>query len=118
MKTCILLSLLICLFTYSNTFADPLDDLLSEFDKQYEAIKPPSEYSSINTDYKLGQTALGTLYTTKAIALLYKQNQKLIEKYDEMLRKYDEIIRQNKEIIRILSAIAKKGEDEADLEGK
>jgi uncharacterized protein with von Willebrand factor type A (vWA) domain len=86
---------------------DPLEELLEEFNKEYNEVKPPSQYSSINSDYKLSQTALGTLYTTKAIGLLYRQNQELLEKYDEMLMKYDKIIEQNREIIKILSKIAK-----------
>ena len=95
---------------------DPLEALLEEFNKEYNAVKPPSQYSSINSDYKLSQTALGTLYTTKAIGLLYKQNQELLDKYDEMLRKYDKIIQQNREIIKILSRIAKAQEKLANPE--
>ncbi|GEM_PF-1499167 len=86
---------------------DPLEALLEEFNKEYNAVKPPSQYSSINSDYKLSQAALGTLYTTKAIGLLYRQNQELLDKYDEMLRKYDKIIEQNRQIIKILSRVAK-----------
>jgi len=92
---------------FSALATDPLEELLEEFEKQYTEIKPPSQYSSVNSDYKLGQTALGTLYTTKAIGLLYRQNQEILEKYDEMLRRYDKIIEQNREIIKILSQMAK-----------
>lgn len=92
---------------FSAMAADPLEELLEEFHKEYNAIKPSSQYSSVNSDYKLGQAALGTLYTTKAIGLLYKQNQEILEKYDEMLRRYDKIIKQNREIIKILTSIAK-----------
>ena len=87
--------------------ADPLEELMENFDKDYNAIKPPSEYSSVNSDYKLGQAALGTMYTTRAIGLLYRQNQQLLEKYEEMLQKYDKVIEQNREIIRLLSSIVK-----------
>ena len=86
---------------------DPLEELMESFDKDYNAIKPPSEYSSVKSDYKLGQAALGAMYTTKAIGLLYRQNQQLLEKYDEMLQKYDKVIEQNRKIIRLLSSIAK-----------
>ncbi|MBW2082433.1 MAG: hypothetical protein JRI39_04930, partial [Deltaproteobacteria bacterium] len=41
------------------------------------------------------------------IGLLYRQNQQLLEKYDEMLQKYDKVIEQNRKIIRLLSSIAK-----------
>ncbi len=88
--------------------ADPLEELLDEFSREYEALKPPTPYSSVSSDYKLGQAALGTLYTTKALGLLYQQNKQLAAKYDEMLRKYDQIIEQNKEIIRMLSIIVKR----------
>ncbi|HIE53565.1 MAG TPA: hypothetical protein EYP90_00020 [Chromatiaceae bacterium] len=94
--------------SFGMGYGDPLEELLEEFEKQYEATRPPSPYSSVNSDYKLRQAALGTFYTTKAIGLLYRQNQELMSKYNEMLKKYDQIIEQNKEIIRILSTIAKK----------
>ncbi len=89
-------------------YGDPLEELLEEFEKQCEATKPPTPYSSVNSDYKLRQAALGTFYTTKALGLLYRQNQELLAKYEEMLKKYDQMIEQNREIIRILSTIAKK----------
>jgi hypothetical protein len=90
--------------------SDPLADLMEEFSKEYDATKPPTPYSSINSDYKLQQAALGSLYTTKTLGLLYRQNQQLMEKYDEMLLKYDQIIEQNKQIIELLSVLAKGGE--------
>ena len=97
---------------------DPFEELMESFDKECNAIKPPSRYSSVNSDYKLGQAALGTMYTAKAIGLLYRQNQQLLEKYNEMLQKYDKVIEQNNEIIRLLSRIAqhqiKKGKEEPE----
>lgn len=89
---------------------DPLDDLMEQFGQGLEAAKPPSAYSSVKSDYKIEQAALGTIYTTKALGLLYRQNQQLLEKYDEMLLKYDQVIDQNKKIIKLLSEIAKKKE--------
>lgn len=91
-----------------NAFCDPIDDLLGEFVREYEALKPPVPGASTESDYKIGQAALGTLYTTKTLKLLYRQNQEILARHDEMLRRYDEIIRQNQEIIRILSTLAKK----------
>ncbi len=87
--------------------ADPLADLMEEFSKEYNATKPPTPYSSVNSDYKLKQAALGSIYTTRTLGLLYRQNEQLVEKYDEMLLKYDEIIEQNKQIIELLSILAK-----------
>ncbi len=110
-KMVFLVGLCVVLFGGGQVLAgDPLEELLEEFNKQYEAIKPPSQFSSVGSDYKLGQAALGTLYTTKAIGLLYKQNREILEKYNEMLRKYDKVIEQNREIIKILSQIAKNQE--------
>jgi hypothetical protein len=87
-----------------------MDELIEKFGQEYEDLKPPSQFSSIKTDYKIGQAALGSFYTAKSISLLYGQNREVLAKYDDMISKYDEIIEQNKEIIRILSVIAKKGE--------
>lgn len=94
-------------------FCDPLDELLDRFGKDYEAVKPPSSYSSVNSDYKLGQAALGAYYTTKTLGLIYKQNTELMSKYEQMIQKYDKVIEQNKEVIRLLSILAKKEEKES-----
>lgn len=85
---------------------DPMDELIENFGNEYKAMIPPPN-SSVDTDYKLGQLALGSFYTTNALSLLYKHNQELLVKYDEMLQKYDEIMKQNKEIIRLLSILVK-----------
>ena len=77
-------------------------DLMNEFDQAFEALRPPAPGSSVNSDYKIGQTDLGTYYTTKTLSLIYDQNQELAQKYDRMLEKYDEVIQQNLEIIRLL----------------
>ena len=83
-------------------------DLMSEFGQAFEALQPPVPGSSVNSDYKIGQTALGTFYTTKTLGLIYDQNQELAQKYDQMLEKYDEVIQQNQEIIRLLRIMAGK----------
>jgi hypothetical protein len=90
-------------------FADPMGDLLDQFGKEYDAVIPRSQYSSVGTDYKLEQAALGTYYTTRSLSLIYRQNEQLMGKYDEMIAKYDQLIEQNREIIRLLSQMAKKG---------
>ncbi len=86
-----------------------MGDLLEQFGKEYEAVKPQSQYSSVKTDYLLEQTAFGIYYTTKSLSLIYGQNEQMMDKYDELLAKYDQVIEQNREIIRLLSQIAKKG---------
>jgi hypothetical protein len=53
---------------------------------------------------------LGASYTTKALSLIYKQNQAVVEKYDQLIEKYDQVIEQNQEIIRLLTIIAKEKE--------
>lgn len=88
-------------------FCDPVDELIDQFGQEFEAVKPPPN-SSVNADYKLDQVALGAFYTTKTLSLIYKQNQVLVEKYDQLLMKYDKIIDQNKEIIKLLSIVAEK----------
>jgi hypothetical protein len=90
-------------------FADPMDDLIDQFEQQYDAQKP-APYSSVGADYKQAQAALGASYTTKALSLIYKQNQTAVDKYDQLIEKYDQIIEQNKEIIRLLTVIAKEKE--------
>ncbi len=87
---------------------DHMDELIENFGNEYKAMIPPPN-SSVDTDYKFGQIALGSFYTTKAISLLYQHNQELLVKYDEMLEKYDKIMKQNKEIIRLLSILVKGG---------
>ena len=98
-------AMVISLFLCNYAQSDPMSHLIQQYGSDYEALVPPPN-SSVRTDYKQEQIALGALYTTKAIGLLYQQNQLLIEKYDATLIKYDELIKQNKEIIRILTVIA------------
>jgi hypothetical protein len=111
MKRCcfLMMVILVVLFLGVDVFADPMGDLLGQFDKEYEAVKPRSQYSSVGTDYLLVQSAVGIYYTTKSLSLLYGQNEQMMGKYDELLTKYDQVIAQNREIIRLLSQIAKKG---------
>jgi len=87
-------------------FCDPMDELMGQFEKEFEAEKPAPQ-TSVRADYKQAQAALGASYTAKALSLIYKQNQTVVEKYDQLIEKYDQIIEQNQEIIRLLSIIAK-----------
>lgn len=103
----IVISAVLCFAIYA--FADPMSELQEQFGKEYEAVKPRSQYSSVDTDYLLVQSAMGIYYTNRSISLLYDQNAQLMGKYDELLTKYDRVIEQNREIIRLLSEIAKKG---------
>ncbi len=91
-----------------SAFCDSMDELIQHFGEEYDSIKKPSPNSSVNTDYQLDQAALGAVYTTKALSLIYRQNQEIMNKYDEMLQKYAETIKQNSEIIKLLKIIAKK----------
>ena len=102
------LAALIIFPSYGN--CDPLEDLMEQFSKEYDAEKPPTPYSSVNSDYKLSQAALGSLYTTKTLGLLYRQNEQLLAKYNAMIEKYDHLIDQNERIIELLSTIARKGD--------
>jgi hypothetical protein len=108
-RICFLVSMSAVLFVATNAFADPMGDLLDQLGKEYEAVKPRSQYSSVRTDYLLEQTALANYYTNRSLGLIYGQNEQMMTKYDDLLAKYDQIIEQNREIIRLLSQIAKKG---------
>jgi len=92
----------------STLFCESMDEMAEQYEKEYNALVPPPN-SSMNSDYKMGQVALGTMYTGKSIKMLYDQNQKQIDQNQIMILKYDEIIRQNNEIINLLKIIAKKG---------
>ena len=111
-KALLLIGLLVLLMSGSSpvVYSESMDELVESFDREYEAMKPRPN-SSVNADYKLAQTALGSLYTTRALNLLYKQNQEMLAKYDEILQKHREVIDQNKEIIRLLLIISKAGEE-------
>ncbi len=86
---------------------DSMDALMEQFNQQYEALTPQPN-SSVNDDYKMGQTALGVRYTNKILNLMHAQNQEMLAKHNEIISKYDEIIKQNQEVIRLLAKIAKK----------
>ena len=113
MKRSLFISLILAvLIAFTGVaFCDPMDELIDQFGQEFEAVKPPPN-SSVNADYKQAQAALGASYTTKALGLIYKQNQTVVEKYDQLIEKYDQIIEQNQEIIRLLSIIAKEGSEQ------
>lgn len=87
--------------------ADPMDELIQSLNEEYEALRPAPN-SSVGTDYPLRQAAIGSLYTTRSMGLIYQQNQELISRQSELADKYDEIIEQNREIIRLLTMISEK----------
>lgn len=91
----------------SPVFADPMDDLLREYQEEFEAAKPPPQ-SSVHADYKFDQIAMGGLFTARSLRLLYQQTQESLRRQDEILLKYDQIIQQNNEIIRLLQEISEK----------
>ncbi len=93
-----------------TTFADSMEELVGQYKKKYEALTP-SPNSSVNTDYKQEQTALGVLYFLNALNLFHQQNQKGIEKEVKSLHKLDKIIEQNQKIIELLSILAEKEEE-------
>jgi hypothetical protein len=108
-RRCVFVGISAVLFLAMKASADPMGELLEQFGKEYEAVKPRSQYSSVGTDYLLDQTALGTYYTTRSLSLIYRQNEEMMARYDELLTRYDQVIEQNREIIRLLSEIARKG---------
>ena len=94
-----------------TTIGESLDEIDEQYNREYEALKPTSNSSSVKTDYLFEQTALSTMQTTKLLKLICEQNKEMISKYDEALSKYDEIIRQNNEIIKLLSKNVSEDED-------
>lgn len=106
-KTLALGAVLLLLIVPQIAASQSAEELLSQFDQEYDSLQPPAEGSSVSADYKIRQTALATSTTAKILGLLYRQNVETSHKYDEMLQKYEEIIRQNEQIIEILSTIVK-----------
>ena len=104
---CIFLLVLICPACPTVLLGESMDELAEQYEKAYEAAVPAPN-SSVNTDYKMEQVALGTMYMTKSLKMLYDQNRKLIDQNASILLKYDEVIRQNNEMIRLLKMIAQK----------
>lgn len=91
--------------------ADEMDTLIEQFETAFQELAP-SANSSVNDDYKISQIALGTLYTTKSMGIIYRQNDKMLSKQDEQLQKYDTIIEQNKTIIALLKRMVRQKEEE------
>ena len=50
--------------------SESIDELLEQYGRQYEELVPAPN-SSINDDYKMGQTALGVFYTNQILNLIY-----------------------------------------------
>lgn len=112
MKQTLFISLILAIIIAFTgvAFSDPMDELIDQFETELQAEKPAPN-TSVRADYKQAQAVLGSSYTTRALSLIYKQNQTVVEKYDQLIDKYDQIIEQNQEVIRLLSIIAKeKGE--------
>jgi len=106
-RTILFLLLIAILWPGLAVAEDSMDALMEKFNQQYEALTPQPN-SSVNDDYKMGQTALGVRYTNKILNLMHAQNQEMLAKHNEIMSKYDEIIIQNQEVIRLLTKIAKK----------
>ncbi len=105
MKKVLLIYIIFQLFMASPqiTLGQSIDEINEQYNKDYEALKPPSNSSSVRTDYVFEQTALSTMQTAKLLKMIYEQNREMLSKYDGVLEKFDEIIRQNNEIIKLLS---------------
>lgn len=111
----ILLAVILCMQIISIPGfvpAQSIGEINEQYNRDYEALEPPSGSSSVGTDYVFEQTALSTRQTTKLLELIYEQNREMLSKYDQVLNKYDEIISQNNEIIKLLSKDASSAEAE------
>lgn len=103
----VLIQFFMLIILSSQSLSDSVKTIVEQYGKQYNALKPPPN-SSINTDYKQQQIALGSFYSVKIMEQIYNQNKKIADKNDQMLKKYAEIIQQNKQIIQLLSTLVKK----------
>ena len=115
-RTLIFAVLIVLVSATASVLADPMDELIQSLDSEYEALTPAPN-SSVGTDYPLRQAALGSLYATKSMGLIYQQNQEMLSRQGELAEKYDQIIDQNQEIIRLLSIIAERLEPVEEAPG-
>lgn len=92
---------------------ESMEELLSSFQTEYDGLAPPPN-SSVYGDFKLERVMIGSAYTIRSLKLIYEQNIRLTEKYDEMLLKYDEALGQNREIIDLLKVIAERSKKERE----
>lgn len=81
--------------------AQSMDGLADQYRREYEAVKPRPG-SSVGTDYKLDQIAMGALYTVQSIAMLHDQTDRILRNQEAMIERYDRMIRQNDELVRLL----------------
>ncbi len=87
--------------------ADPMQELMETLGNEYEALIPPPS-GSIGTDYPSRQAALGSLYTTRSIGLIYYQNKEMLSQQEALLRRYDQVLQQNRQIINLLKTISER----------
>ena len=87
--------------------ADPMQELIETLGNEYEALMPPPS-GSVGTDYPVRQAALGSLYTTRSLGLIYYQNQEMLVRQEALLGRYDRVIEQNRQIIRLLKIISER----------
>jgi len=81
--------------------AQSMDGLVNQYQKEYEEVKPRPG-SSVGTDYKLDQIAMGALYTVRSLSMLHDQNGQIIQNQQALMERHDRIIRQNEELVRLL----------------
>ena len=101
------IQMVVLMISNSPSFCESVDTIVEQFDKKYYALQPPSN-SSVNTDYKQQQIALGSRYSVKIMEQLYNQNKEMVQNNDRLLKKYEEIVQQNRQIIQLLSSLVEK----------
>ena len=108
MKTRLFSFTVVCLLAMLPVVhADPMQELIETLGNEYEALMPPPS-GSVGTDYPLRQAALGALYTTRSLGLIYYQNQAMLARQEALLGRYDQVIEQNRQIIRLLRVISER----------
>jgi hypothetical protein len=81
--------------------AQSMGGLVDQYQKEYQEVKPRPG-SSVGTDYKLDQIAMGALYTVRSLSMLHDQNDQIIQNQRALMDRYDRMIRQSDEVVRLL----------------
>lgn len=96
-------------------FAQSMDGLVDQYQKEYQEVQPRPG-SSVGTDYKLDQIAMGALYTVRSLSMLHDQNDQIIQNQQALMDRCDRMIRQNDEMVRLLRRLVALREGSVTME--
>ena len=101
------IQLVVLIMSSNRSFCDSVETIVEQFGEKYNALTPAPN-SSVNTDYKQQQIAIGSFYSIKILEQIYNQNKELVQKNDQLLKNHDEMIQQNKKVIQLLTILVEK----------